>query len=274
MARVNGSPPRPAGSRRPPGRPGSPGTPRCRQRRSCPTAPASPGALDDRVGLAGQQRLVDLEAARRSTRCRRRRSCRLASSITSSRTISSGCSTWVGSRPGAHAAGASPMTASRSSVRLARSSWTMPTACWRRSRSRTARLVAGRRHRITTSSTPSDPLNRVKTFARTMSAAVRLAPRRHVVDEPCRTLSSTSADVSPTTGVVVKVGVPDPAADIDTIIAPRGEHPLPPRSAACPVHCADRACNGVALRSVLIASPSALLGRRPPRDRQCDRQWE
>src|SRR6266511_2679173 len=92
-------------------------------------------------------------------------------------------------------------TASWSRVRLARSSWMMPMSALLTRTMPNSASCGCPTARMTTSSTPRIALNRVKTFARTISPNVRLVRSELVFVAPCATRSWTSAAVRPVSGV-------------------------------------------------------------------------
>ena len=92
-------------------------------------------------------------------------------------------------------------TASWSSVRLARTSWTMPMRALLTSTMPNSASCGCPTARITTSSTPKMALKRVKMFARRISPNVRLVRSPVAFVSPRSTLSRTSAPVRPVGGV-------------------------------------------------------------------------
>jgi len=90
------------------------------------------------------------------------------------------------------------MTASRSSVRFARSSCTMPTSVLDTMTKPNSASCAGPTTRITASNVPSRALNGVSVFARTISHAVRLDRAGTSFTSPRATRRATSSADSPT----------------------------------------------------------------------------
>ena len=159
------------------------------------------GGLGDRVRLAGEQRLVDLEPVG-------------VSYPTVGRDLVAGAQLEeivdhdrfdrdLGRSPSrtTRALGALS-TASRSSVRFARYSCTMPMSAFATSTMPNSASWIGPTIRITTSIVPRIALNRVKMLARTISASVRLVRSSATLTWPRATRSATSAAVSPSDPVV------------------------------------------------------------------------
>ena len=154
-----------------------------------PDSTSSPGRLADGVGLAGEERLVDLERRRRSStspstticvagaqrRARRRGRPRPTRDLARRR------------RRGRRGPSGRVRTVSRSSVRFARSSCTMPIAVFAIEHEAEERVLDRSDHQDDRrASPPRSALNRVKTFARTICATVRVGARGHVVDLAAR----------------------------------------------------------------------------------------
>lgn len=94
---------------------------------------------------------------------------------------------------------ASPITARESRVFLARHSWMMPIPVLARMTYPNRLSWKGATNIMTSQSTPMIALNRVKTFARTISARDRLLRTGTSLTCPRATRSATSAAVSPVT---------------------------------------------------------------------------
>ncbi len=99
-------------------------------------------------------------------------------------------------------------TLNRSSVRLARSSWTMPTAAFTTSTNPNKASWSGPTTRMMASIAPSSALNRVKTLDRTIWATVRVWVRGTRLTCPRASRSATSAEPRPRSASTMEGSVP------------------------------------------------------------------
>ena len=139
-----------------------------------PDSTSSPSRLCDRIGLAGEQRLVDLEPVARLARCRRPAPGRRRAARTDRRARRRRPRPRAASPSRTTRALGAESTASRSRVRLARHSCTMPMSVLNSRTKPKSASCPSPNTRISTNIVPRIALNRVSTFARTISPSVRL----------------------------------------------------------------------------------------------------
>ena len=160
-----------------------------------------PRSLVDGVRLAGQERLVDLQAVRGDAPDRRRAPGRPPAAAPGRRAPPRRPRAPVLRRRAPPSPRGAFRTARRSRVRLARSSWMMPMAAFQ-TMTRPKSASAGDPTTSTaTNSTPRMALKRVRTLARMMAESGRLVCSSTRLTWPAATRSATCAAVSPVAGV-------------------------------------------------------------------------
>ncbi len=162
-----------------------------------PESTSSPLGLVDRVALAGEQRLVDLEPVGGAHHAVARdlvAGAHVEQVVEHDRVGRDLDHVAVTHHPSARPRS---RTASLSSVRLARTSWKMPMAELATRMSAKVASWIGPITTITASAAPRMALNRVNTLARTISPRVRLVRSPVSLVCPRATRSCTSAEVRP-----------------------------------------------------------------------------